>query len=31
MKMVPKRVVLTLILVVLKWIKASTLSVLYIL
>lgn len=31
MKMVPKRVVLTLILVVQKWIKASTLSVLYIL
>lgn len=29
--MVPKRVVLTLILVVQKWIKASTLSVLYIL
>lgn len=29
--MVPKRVVLTLILAVLKWIKASTLSVLYIL
>ena len=29
--MEPKRVVLTLILVVQKWIKASTLSVLYIL